>query len=54
MKAPTYTQKLERAIQQHEAVTKAEGKPGPRFNQYLKMRKQQVKQQQEGQTHASK
>lgn len=39
MKAPTYEQKAERAFQQHEAVEKSKGKPGPRFNQYMKMRK---------------
>lgn len=41
MKAPSYTEKFNRASQQHEAVEKSKGQPGPKFNQYLKTRKAQ-------------
>lgn len=37
----TYIEKLERATQQHEAIERSKGQPGPKFNQYLKTRKSQ-------------
>jgi hypothetical protein len=39
MKALTYEQKQAAAMDQTARIEKAAGKPGPRFNQYMKMRK---------------